>query len=59
MSYLYLGNFLNFVHLKKFPWVCNGCPKHSKCRLNKYYYYSDTAQKDYLLTLKIQMIIIQ
>ena len=39
-------------HLKKFPWVCNGCPKHSKCRLNKYYYYSDTAQKDYLLTLK-------
>lgn len=39
-------------HLKKFPWVCNGCSKHSKCRLNKYYYYSDIAQKDYLLTLK-------
>ena len=39
-------------NLKKFPWVCNGCQKHSKCRLNKYYYYSDTAQKDYLLTLK-------
>ena len=39
-------------NLKKFPWVCNGCPNHMRCRLNKYFYYSDTAQKDYLLTLK-------
>ena len=39
-------------HLMKFPWVCNGCSKSRSCHLNKYYYYSDIAQKDYLLTLK-------
>lgn len=38
-------------HLKKFPWVCNGCKKSQKCHLNKYYYYSDLANKDYKLTL--------
>jgi len=38
-------------HLKKFPWVCNGCPKASGCYLNKYYYYGDCANKDYKLTL--------
>lgn len=38
-------------NLKKFPWVCNGCPKASKCYLNKYYYYSDLAHKDYKLNL--------
>ena len=48
------NNFKEIIcpNLKKFPWVCNGCPQHIKCRLNKYYYYSDIAQKDYLLTLK-------
>lgn len=39
-------------HLKKFPWVCNGCPKANKCFLNKFYYYSDIANKDYKQTLK-------
>ncbi len=39
-------------HLKKFPWVCNGCPKASSCYLNKYYYYADIAEKDYKQTLK-------
>lgn len=34
-------------NLKKFPWVCNGCPKIKGCRLNKYFYYSDQADKDY------------
>ena len=29
--------------LKRFPWVCNGCPKSKGCHLNKYYYYSDIA----------------
>jgi len=38
-------------YLKKFPWVCNGCPKASGCYLNKYYYYGDCANKDYKLTL--------
>ena len=33
--------------LTKFPWVCNGCPKASHCFLNKFYYYSDEANKDY------------
>lgn len=34
-------------NLRKFPWVCNGCPKVKGCRLNKYFYYSDQANKDY------------
>ena len=38
-------------NLKKFPWVCNGCPKSKGCYLNKYYYYGDCADKDYKLTL--------
>lgn len=38
-------------YLKKFPWVCNGCPKLSTCRLNKYYYYSDVADREYKQTL--------
>ena len=38
-------------NLKKFPWVCNGCPKATGCHLNKYYYYSDIANKDYKLKL--------
>lgn len=38
-------------NLKKFPWVCNGCPKAVGCYLNKFYYYSDIAQQDYKLNL--------
>ena len=38
-------------HLKKFPWVCNGCPKTRTCHLNKYFYYSDIAHKNYKNTL--------
>ena len=38
-------------NLTKFPWVCNGCPKASYCYLNKWYYYSDEANKDYRQTL--------
>lgn len=34
-------------NLLKFPWVCNGCPKSFTCRLNKYYYFADIAQKGY------------
>lgn len=34
-------------HIKKFPWVCNGCPKYKSCKLTKYCYYSDIANKDY------------
>lgn len=33
--------------LKKFPWVCNGCPKMNKCHLNKAFYYPDEADKAY------------
>ncbi len=36
---------------KKFPWVCNGCPKIKKCQFTKYLYYGDQAQKDYEETL--------
>lgn len=38
-------------NLKKFPWVCNGCLKAHHCHLNKAYYYSDLAHKDYRLNL--------
>lgn len=34
-------------NLKRFPWVCNGCPKVKGCRLNKFFYYSDEAYKEY------------
>lgn len=34
-------------YLTKFPWVCNGCPKANSCHLNKWYYYSDLADKEY------------
>ena len=34
-------------NIRKFPWVCNGCPKVRGCHLNKYYYYSDEAHKEY------------
>lgn len=42
-------NFKEYIcpNLRKFPWVCNGCPKVKGCRLNKYFYYSDQANKDY------------
>ncbi len=48
------SEFEEFIcpYLKKFPWVCNGCPKAKSCHLNKYYYYSDEANKDYKQTLK-------
>ena len=39
------------VHLKRFPWVCNGCPNSKGCRKTKYMYYSDIAHKDYKLSL--------
>lgn len=39
-------------NLKRFPWVCNGCPLLRKCHLNKYLYYSDMAHKDYRTILK-------
>ena len=47
------NEFLEVVcpNLKKFPWVCNGCPKSPKCRFTKYYYYGDIANKDYKLKL--------
>lgn len=50
----YCDEFKEFIcpHLKKFPWVCNGCKHQSSCRLNKYFYYADKAQKDYVETLK-------
>lgn len=38
-------------YLKKFPWVCNGCPNERKCRLNKFYYYADVANRNYKKTL--------
>lgn len=40
------------VKLKKAPFVCNGCSKKSPCRLEKQYYRSTLAQREYLETLK-------
>ena len=47
------SEFKEFIcpYLKKFPWVCNGCPKAIRSFLNKFYYYSDEAHKDYRLNL--------
>lgn len=39
-------------NLSSFPWVCNGCTKRSYCNLNKYFYYSEIADKDYKQVLK-------
>ena len=36
---------------KKAPYVCNGCPKKSGCRLDKYYYRATRAQKEYKTVL--------
>ena len=33
--------------LKKPPYVCNGCPKKTGCRLQKYFYRAKSAQQDY------------
>ena len=32
--------------------LCNPCPNISKCRLDKYFYYSKQAHESYLYTLK-------
>lgn len=37
--------------LKKPPYVCNPCSRKRVCKLIKYYYYSNLAQKSYLQTL--------
>ncbi len=33
--------------LKRFPYVCNGCPKLSSCKLNHYHYDPKLADKEY------------
>ena len=38
-------------HLKKFPWVCNGCCKRGVCKLPKSYYNPKTSQEEYQATL--------
>ena len=38
--------------LKKFPWVCNGCPKRCYCQCQKAYYKASDAQNNYELKLK-------
>lgn len=35
----------------KAPYVCNGCPKKSGCRLDKYYYRAVRAQREYRTVL--------
>ena len=36
---------------KKAPFVCNGCPKKTGCRTDKYYYKATTANRSYRTTL--------
>ena len=38
--------------LKKSPYVCNGCSKKHRCRMQKYFYRATDAQKDYEELLK-------
>lgn len=46
-------NYTKFIcsHLKKFPWVCNGCSKKAFCTSPKSYYSPAKAHNDYKLTL--------
>lgn len=37
--------------LQKAPFVCNGCPKRTFCRLEKHYYHAREAQDAYRTTL--------
>lgn len=36
----------------RFVGACNCCPNIKKCKLSKYFYYANTAQKNYEYTLK-------
>lgn len=38
-------------HRDKKPYCCNGCPSRNNCRLMKYYYEAEVAQKEYEKTL--------
>lgn len=42
-------SFENYVcpHLKKFPWVCNGCQKRGFCQCAKSYYSPSEANNEY------------
>ncbi len=43
------ADFENYLcpHLKKFPWVCNGCSKRGLCTCAKSYYSPSEAEQDY------------
>lgn len=38
----------NCKRLKRWPYVCFGCTEISKCKLPKYFYYADIANKEHL-----------
>lgn len=38
-------------YLTSFPWVCNGCPLHNSCKLNKYFFDAVLAHKEYRINL--------
>ena len=44
--------FHHCMLLKKFPCVCNACPKYLKCRCHKVLYSAKFADKTYHTTLK-------
>ena len=46
-------NFKKFLVQKRpFVGACNCCPNIKKCKLSKYFYYANVAQKNYEYTLK-------
>lgn len=50
------GNSFNNFNTKcektdEAPFVCNACPNKNKCRKNRYFYYAEDANDDYLKTL--------
>ena len=46
------GQFKECEKIKRFPFVCNGCPNKTYCRKKKYYYNYIKAQNNYNYLLK-------
>ena len=46
------GQFKECEKIKRFPYVCNGCPNKTYCRKKKYYYNYIKAQNNYDYLLK-------
>ena len=44
---------MNCPKTSKTPFVCNGCPSRKGCRKNRFMYYAEDANREYLETLSV------